>query len=120
MILEAMILRRLAAFTYDIIFIMALLIIWTAILILFNKGQMLSPSCWYRFSLVLIIACYFIGFWRYGGQTSGMKAWGLKIISTKVENTELSYLQAFLRFILVTIFFSKTQIIRTNKAGVGL
>jgi uncharacterized RDD family membrane protein YckC len=95
-----MILRRLAALFYDSLLLLALLIIWTTLLILLNKGQSLSPSPGYRLSLILIIAFYFIGFWRHGGQTSGMKAWGLKLISTRSQHQTLTYFQALLRFIL--------------------
>lgn len=94
-----MILRRLTAFLYDCILLLALFVIWTALLVLVNKGQALPPNLWYRLSLLLIIACYSIGFWRYGGQTSGMKAWGLKIVDAQNTDQRLRYSQAILRFV---------------------
>ena len=92
--------RRLGALFYDSLLILALLMIWTALLVLMTKGQALSPHLGYRLSLLFIIVSYCIGFWRHGGQTSGMKAWGLKVISTQSQNNTVTYAQALLRLLL--------------------
>jgi len=95
-----MIFRRLGALFYDSLLILALLMIWTALLVLVTKGESLSPNLGYRLSLLFIIVSYSIGFWHHGGQTSGMKAWGLQVINTKSQNNTITYTQALLRFIL--------------------
>lgn len=102
-----MIFRRLAALLYDGLIVLALLLIWTALLLFFTKGQPIAPTFWYRFSLVCVATSYFIAFWRHGGQTSGMKAWNLVIIDAQSLQTTsmqtqkgISYRKAFLRFLL--------------------
>ena len=100
-----MIMRRLGALFYDSLLILALLIIWTALLLFFTKGQTIPPTYWYRLSLVLVTACYFIGFWHHGGQTSGMKAWRLKLVlntnlNTQNNNQAISYQRALIRFFM--------------------
>ena len=44
--------------------------------------------------LLLVIAGFFCGFWVRGGQTIGMRAWRLKLVSDRVPDGEVSLPQA--------------------------
>jgi uncharacterized RDD family membrane protein YckC len=102
-----MIFRRLAALMYDGLLVLALLLIWTALLLLCTKGEPIPATGWYRLSLICVVASYFIGFWHHGGQTSGMKAWKLVLVEKAYSESSfththngISYRKALLRFFL--------------------
>lgn len=94
-----MLFKRVAAILYDSLLVLALLILWTAFLLLFTHGQPIPATLCYRLSIILVIAAYFVGFWHHGGQTCGMKAWKLKIIDVRTHKN-ISYQQGVLRFLL--------------------
>lgn len=102
-----MIFRRLAALFYDSLLVLALLFIWTALLLFFTKGQPIPTTLGYRLSLVCVVVSYFVGFWHHGGQTSGMKAWKLVLVEAQHsqpmptrQKPGISYRKALLRFCL--------------------
>lgn len=95
-----MIFRRLAALIYDGLIVLALLLLWTALLLFFTKGNPIPPTLWYQFSLICVVTGYFVGFWHHGGQTSGMKAWNLVVIDAGQSKKGISYRKALLRFFL--------------------
>ncbi len=75
--------RRAAALFYDLMFVIALLMLATLILLPFNDGQALPQTgliAWvYRAYLLLWAATYFSVFWCIGGQTPGMKVWHIRL-----------------------------------------
>jgi uncharacterized RDD family membrane protein YckC len=79
--------RRLAAIIYDGLLLAALWFIATALLLAISGGQLADPNrpSWLlhtlRASLLLVTFVFFAGFWTHGGQTLGMRAWRLKLIS---------------------------------------
>jgi len=76
----SVLLRRLGAIAYDSLICLVLLIIATIIILLFNNMHSIAPgNLGYTCYLVAIIFSYFCGSWLYGGQTIGMRAWGLKL-----------------------------------------
>lgn len=73
-------LRRLAGLSYDLLLLVAILFVATAIVLPFNGGQALQPRQWiYPLYLLGITAFFFGWFWVHGGQTLGMKVWGLRV-----------------------------------------
>ncbi len=91
--------KRLAAMFYDGILILAILLIGTGFALIFTKGKPIFPgNIYYQIFLITLIALFFIGFWCHGGQTIGMKAWKLHLLTQ--DERPLSYPQALLRFIL--------------------
>jgi uncharacterized RDD family membrane protein YckC len=94
--------RRLAAMLYDGLLLAALWFVATALLLAASGGHLADPgrSLWLlyalRTSLLLITLLFFAGFWVHGGQTLGMRAWRLKLVST--GGGTVSWNQAFLRF----------------------
>jgi len=74
--------RRLAAFGYDLLLLAALLFMFTLCLFPLTGGRAIEPgTLWYRASLAAIVVLFFTGFWVRGGQTLGMKAWRLRLVA---------------------------------------
>jgi uncharacterized RDD family membrane protein YckC len=77
--------RRLAAATYDGLLLLALLMVLTALALLFNHGGAITRASVggfeyvYCASLVLCVAAYYGSAWRSRGQTLGMKAWDIRL-----------------------------------------
>lgn len=90
-------LRRLAAIIYDTLLLLAVLFLATAIAIPLNAGRAFTPDQ-YLFSLYLIVVSFlFFGwFWTHGGQTLGMKAWKIRVLS--INGSPVNWRQAAVRF----------------------
>ena len=79
--------RRFAAMLYDSLLLAALWFTATALLLAVSGGHLADPdrSLWLlvtlRACLLLITLLFFAGFWVHGGQTLGMRAWRLKLVS---------------------------------------
>ncbi len=75
--------RRVAALLYDSMFVVALLMLATLILLPLNGGEAMPQTgmlAWlYQAYLVAWMALYFSVFWRIGGQTPGMKVWHIRV-----------------------------------------
>jgi uncharacterized RDD family membrane protein YckC len=80
-------LRRLAAFFYDCLLLTALWMVTGALVLAASSGQLADPHrpAWllyaFRSLLLLVPALFFSWFWTHGGQTLGMRAWRLKVVS---------------------------------------
>ncbi len=76
--------RRLGALFYDGLLILALWFVLTALLLPFTGGEAMperGPWHWaYQALLGLSALAFFLGFWRKGGQTLGMRAWRLRLV----------------------------------------
>ena len=95
-------LRRLAAISYDLLILGAVLIAATALTLLFSQGKAIAAGTWwYQLYIALIVTAYFAGFWRYGGQTIGMVAWRLRVVST--TGKPLSLMQAVWRAVIAPL-----------------
>jgi len=103
--LPSYVFRRCAAFLYDSLLLLALFFVVTSIAIAFNDGQAIAN---HAFKLVLLVVtfCFFCWFWRNGGQTLGMQAWRIKVVSN--SDLPLTYTQCFQRFVLGTFLFGIT------------
>ncbi len=79
------ILRRLAALFYDALLLVALLFVATLAVLPFTHGEAITTSGQgpmayaYRVWLLLMAFAYFGFSWARGGQTLGMRAWGLRL-----------------------------------------
>lgn len=74
--------RRLAAISYDALIVGALLIAVTAMTLLFSKGSAISAgTIWYQLLLGTIVTAYFSVSWWRRGQTIGMMAWRLRVVT---------------------------------------
>ncbi len=87
-----------AAIIYDFLLLLAVLFLATALLLPFNAGEAFtSRQILYPLYLLLISFGFYGWFWTHGGQTLGLRAWKLKVLT--LDQTPLSWYQAFLRFI---------------------
>ena len=81
---------RLAAFLYDALLLIALWFVLGGIAVAVNGGEGLSPNNPFMPSMMLIIWVWFnTHFWRRGGQTLGMRAWRLRLLTTNGKNLTL-------------------------------
>lgn len=89
-------LRHLAALLYDGLLLASIYFVLTAILIAFRGGEAFSPAH-PGYSLLLIVTGlgFFGWFWTHGGQTLGMRAWGLQVQS--LNGMPCQWQQALLR-----------------------
>lgn len=81
-----LLLRRSAAFLYDCLLLIAVFFVVTTALVLINDGENVSHPLFYLM-LWVIGGVFFDGFWRYGGQTLGMRAWHLRLIAFDTKNS---------------------------------
>lgn len=88
--------RRLAAILYDAFLLFALLAIATVPAVILNDGKPVSHYWAYKLYLFLIWFLFYAGFWRYGGETLGMRTWKIRLIS--FNGDRISWKQAFIRF----------------------
>lgn len=101
--------RRLAAFLYDSLLLIAIFFVVTSIAIALNDGQAIEN---HASKLVFYLALYGVGFiffswfWRNGGQTLGMQAWRIKVID--VSDEQITYKQCAIRYLSGTFLFGIT------------
>ncbi|ASQ44899.1 RDD family protein [Legionella clemsonensis] len=94
-----MLFRYIAAQIYDSFILTALSFGFTAICLLTTHGMAIAPATkWYQYSLLTLFIGYYLTSIRHGGQTIGMRAWRLQLIS---DNGKLNWWQAAGRLILV-------------------
>ena len=95
--------RRLAAILYDSLLIIAMWLITTLLLIAFiNNGTPLQGPL-FQFGLYVEACLFYSYFWRLRGQTLGMQAWKIKLVSPSLQT--LSWQECFARlfFALVSV-----------------
>ena len=103
--LPYLLLRRLFAFLYDCLLLIAVLFIVTGAVVLLNNNQELTHPI--RFLLFGIVGfLYFAWFWRRDGRTLGLQAWKLHVTSD--DASMLTWKQCAIRFASGLIFFGVT------------
>jgi len=93
--------RYIAAIFYDTMLIIALFFLATAILLPFNDGEAIDSPILFPLYLLSISFLFLAWFWRHGGQTLGMQAWGLYLISD--NQARISWYQAAVRYFTACI-----------------
>ncbi|MDX1497379.1 MAG: RDD family protein [Salinisphaeraceae bacterium] len=95
--------RRLGAALYDGLLLAALLIAGTAVAVAVNGGEAVNTgNGFFQLWLLFILALFYGWFWRHGGQTLGMRAWGMYLVDNE-GNTPPHLKQVFLRLPLAFI-----------------
>ena len=96
-------LRRLAAQIYDFLLLIAILFFSTALLLPFTSGEAVSDqqTLIYRIYLAVISFFFYGWFWTHGGQTLGMRAWKIKVLTLDQKN--INWTQAVVRFLTAMI-----------------
>jgi uncharacterized RDD family membrane protein YckC len=86
-----------AAILYDALLLLAVLFLATALLLPFNSGQAFTSNQIFFPVYLLAVSFAFYGwFWTHGGQTLGLRAWKIKVLT--VDKKPLSWQHALLRF----------------------
>jgi len=94
--------RRLAAISYDLLLLVALDFIATAIILVFTGGVAIdSSNPFFKLYLLLIAYWYFAWQWVHGGQTLGMRAWKIRVYSA--DNGVVSWPIASKRYLLALL-----------------
>lgn len=99
---NASLFRRLAANFYDLLLLLGVLFVVSAIAVAINKGVAVKHPAYY-IALLLATFVFFGWFWTHGGQTLGLRTWRLKLISQDSES--VSWNQAALRFVCAFIAY---------------
>ncbi len=82
--------RRLAAFVYDLLLVVATWMLTTLILVVLRGGQAISPGApGYQLLLLGVAAAFFVSCWIRGGQTLGMRAWRIRLERRSGEPVDL-------------------------------
>jgi len=102
-----LLLRRIAAFLYDCLLLIALYFVITAAVVPLNDGQAIQHWS-YKLFLILVAFVFFDWFWRHGGQTLGMRAWRIRLEGT--NQPEITFKQSLHRFVIGFIAFGFTLV----------
>ncbi|MGM0430311.1 MAG: RDD family protein [Pseudomonadota bacterium] len=105
--------RRLAAWVYDLLVAAAIIMLASALALLFaalltsfnwlvlsddmDHAAWLAQGPWYSLYLITVVAIFFGWFWKRSGQTLGMRAWRLKLQNR--DGSRLTNRQVFIRLL---------------------
>ena len=96
--------RRLAALVYDLLAVVAIVMVVGLLCQLATGGKLITTGAqvlipfWYRPLQGLVVAAYFISSWRHGGQTLGMRPWRIRL--TRSDGGVPSWPQALIRVLV--------------------
>lgn len=91
----ASIFKRIAAFFYDCLLLIAVFFVITAIAVRVNGGEAIESPI-YLMVLIPVAWIFFSWFWLHGGQTLGMRAWKIKLVNE--SGGSISVLSSVIRF----------------------
>ena len=76
----------------------ALVFCFTLLVLTFRLGAPVPPgSWWFPLSIAAVAMAFFCGFWVHGGQTVGMRAWGIRVV--RDDGSPLDWQLAIARFL---------------------
>ena len=93
--------RRLLALVYDLLIVVALVMVVGLLCQLATGGRLIRTGAhavvppWYQLLQGAVVAAYFISSWRRGGQTLGMRPWRIRVCRT--DGGTLSRRQSLVR-----------------------
>ena len=96
--------RRLLALVYDLLIVVAIVMVVGLLCQLATGGKLIRTGAttvvpiWYQALQGAVVAAYFIGSWRRGGQTLGMRPWRIRV--TRDDGGTLSLQQALIRVLV--------------------
>lgn len=88
---------------YDSFLILALLFLATAIALVFNRGEAIESSPLFNLYLLLTVFSFYAWFWHKSGQTLGMRAWKIRIVSEFGGNPSWGICYLRLMFALLSL-----------------
>jgi uncharacterized RDD family membrane protein YckC len=99
--------RRLIALVYDLVAVLAIVMVVGLICQLATGGQLISTDSqvhiawWYQPLQAVVVAAYFVVSWLRGGQTLGMRSWRIQV--TDGTGASLSMRQALIRLLVAAL-----------------
>jgi uncharacterized RDD family membrane protein YckC len=99
--------RRLIALVYDLLAVLAIVMVVGLLCQLATHGQLISTGAgvhiawWYQPLQMLMVAAYFVVSWLRGGQTLGMRPWRIRL--TAGNGGPVSFQQALLRLLVAAL-----------------
>ncbi len=95
-------LRRLTAIVYDLLLLIAVLFVATALALPLNAGQAFTAQqFFFPLYLLMVSFLFYAWFWTHGGQTLGLRAWKMKVLTQ--DKQPISWKQALLRFTVAIV-----------------
>jgi uncharacterized RDD family membrane protein YckC len=89
--------RRILALLYDLLLVASLLVLASLLVVMVNGGESTDPNHPAKIAFFIGVVFVYFGYsWVNGGQTVGMKAWKIKLISE--VSRRISWTQALVRF----------------------
>jgi len=89
--------RHLMVMVYDLLLLLSSLLLATFLIVAANGGEAIGQGNPFFIAYLILVSFIFYGwFWTHGGQTLGMRAWRVFLISA--TNDPVNWQQAFLRF----------------------
>ncbi len=89
-------LRRFAAIFYDLLLLLSVLFMATALILPFNAGQAFTSNPFYLLYLFIVSFVFYGWFWTHGGQTLGLRAWKLQVLT--IDKKAITWSHAMMRF----------------------
>ncbi len=91
--------RYLAAVFYDLVLVIALFFVATAIILPLNQGEAIKSTFLFPLYLICVSFLFYGWFWTHGGQTLGLRAWKLRLMSEQQEHSDINWKQALIRYL---------------------
>ncbi|MCB1735059.1 MAG: RDD family protein [Gammaproteobacteria bacterium] len=90
-------LRRLAAVGYDFLLLLSVWFLASFLILPFTHGEAVDTSnWWFKLYLLVVTFLFYAWFWTHGGQTLGMRAWRMKLLTE--DRKTIGWGRAALRF----------------------
>jgi uncharacterized RDD family membrane protein YckC len=95
--MSASLFRRLAALVYDALLLAALIFLFALAVVLARGGRAIGPgTIWFEACLVALAFAFCGLFWTRGGQTLGMHAWNIRLVTA--DGRQVGWARAAARF----------------------
>ncbi len=78
---SASLLKQFAAMVYDSFLIFSVLFVATGLALVLNRGEAIEANPLFTLYLLLVVFTFYAWFWHKSGQTLGMRAWKIRIVS---------------------------------------
>ncbi|MBE1158893.1 RDD family protein [Dyella acidiphila] len=99
--------RRLLALLYDVVAVLAIVMVVGLLCQLATHGQLITNGAqvriawWYQPLQALVVAAYFVVSWLRGGQTLGMRPWRIRV--TNDHGAALTLRQTLVRVLVAAL-----------------
>ena len=89
---------------YDSMLIFAVLFFASAVALIFNHGEAIESNPFFSLYLLFVLFTYYAFFWHRSGQTLGMRAWKIRIVTEQGGNP--GWGRAYLRLLFALLSLS--------------